>query len=127
MDKIWVLAEQRDGAPLGIVLELLTAARGFGGTVEAFTLGPRRRRARRPTLGRVRGDEGLRRRRHRRLAARPEGGRGHRGPGRGRQRPRRDPGRARPTTAVTSPDGCRSVSTGPCSPTSSASRPRTGG
>ena len=39
MDKIWVLAEQRDGAPIGIVLELLTAARGFGGTVEAFTWG----------------------------------------------------------------------------------------
>ena len=39
MDKIWVLAEQRDGAPLGIVLELLTAARGFASTVEAFTWG----------------------------------------------------------------------------------------
>ena len=39
MDKIWVLAEQREGAPLGIVLELLTAARSFGGTVEAFTWG----------------------------------------------------------------------------------------
>lgn len=40
MDKIWVLAEQRDGAPLGSVLELLTAARSFGGTFEAFTWGP---------------------------------------------------------------------------------------
>ena len=39
MDKIWVLAEQHDGVPLGIVLELLTAARGFGGTVEAVTWG----------------------------------------------------------------------------------------
>ncbi len=40
MDKVWVLAEQRDGVPLGIVLELLTGARGFGGEVEAFTWGP---------------------------------------------------------------------------------------
>ncbi|HLN05585.1 MAG TPA: electron transfer flavoprotein subunit alpha/FixB family protein [Acidimicrobiales bacterium] len=40
MDKVWVLAEQQDGAPLGIVLELLTAARGFGNVVEAFTWGP---------------------------------------------------------------------------------------
>ncbi len=43
MDRIWVLAEQSDGSPLGIVLELLTAARSLvdaGGTVEAFTWGP---------------------------------------------------------------------------------------
>jgi electron transfer flavoprotein alpha subunit len=37
--KTWVLAEQRDGVPAGIVLELLTAARGFGGAVEAVTWG----------------------------------------------------------------------------------------
>ncbi len=40
MEKVWVLAEQRDGVPLGIVLELLTGARAFGGTVEAFSWGP---------------------------------------------------------------------------------------
>jgi len=40
VDKVWVLAEQRDGVPLGIVLELLTGARGFGGAVEAFAWGP---------------------------------------------------------------------------------------
>lgn len=39
MHKTWVLAEQRDGVPAGIVLELLTAARGFGGAVEAVTWG----------------------------------------------------------------------------------------
>jgi electron transfer flavoprotein alpha subunit len=42
MDSIWVLAEQHDGSPLGIVLELLTVARslvGSGGRVEAFTWG----------------------------------------------------------------------------------------
>lgn len=42
MDSIWVLAEQNDGSPLGIVLELLTVARslvGSGGRVEAFTWG----------------------------------------------------------------------------------------
>ena len=50
MDKIWVLAEQRDGAPLGIVLELLTAARGFASTVEAFTWGSGAADAA-PTLG----------------------------------------------------------------------------
>ena len=40
MDKTWVLAEQRDGTPAGIVLELVTAARGFGSVVEAVTWGP---------------------------------------------------------------------------------------
>lgn len=50
MDKIWVLAEQHDGLPLGIVLELLTAARGFGGTVEAVTWGAGAADAA-PTLG----------------------------------------------------------------------------
>ena len=40
MDKTWVLAEQRDGTPAGIVLELVTAARGFGSAVEAVTWGP---------------------------------------------------------------------------------------
>jgi electron transfer flavoprotein alpha subunit len=37
--KTWVLAEQHDGVPIGIVLELLTAARGFGGVVEVVTWG----------------------------------------------------------------------------------------
>jgi len=40
VDRTWVLAEQRDGVPAGIVLELLTAARGFGGAVEVVTWGP---------------------------------------------------------------------------------------
>ncbi len=39
MDRILVVAEQKDGEPLGIVLELLTAARGLAGRVEAFTWG----------------------------------------------------------------------------------------
>ncbi|MHB1986781.1 MAG: electron transfer flavoprotein subunit alpha/FixB family protein [Acidimicrobiales bacterium] len=39
MDKIWVLAEQREGEPSTVALELLAAARGFGGTVEAFSWG----------------------------------------------------------------------------------------
>jgi len=41
VDSIWVLAEQSGGSPLGIVLELLTAARSLvgAGTVEAFTWG----------------------------------------------------------------------------------------
>jgi electron transfer flavoprotein alpha subunit len=41
VNKIWVLAEQRDGVPAGIVLELLSAARGFAEVVEAVTWGPR--------------------------------------------------------------------------------------
>jgi len=40
VDRIWVLAEQHDGVPVGIVLELLTAARGFGDVVEVVTWGP---------------------------------------------------------------------------------------
>jgi len=40
VDKIWVLAEQSDGIPASIVFELLTAARGFAGVVEAVTWGP---------------------------------------------------------------------------------------
>jgi electron transfer flavoprotein alpha subunit len=40
VDNIWVLAEQSDGTPLGLALELLTAARGLASTVEAFTWGP---------------------------------------------------------------------------------------
>ena len=40
MDKIWVLAEQRDGVPASIVAELLTAARGLGEVVEAVSFGP---------------------------------------------------------------------------------------
>jgi electron transfer flavoprotein alpha subunit len=39
MDRILVVAEQKGGEPLGIVLELLTVARSFGATVEAFTWG----------------------------------------------------------------------------------------
>ena len=39
MDKIWVLAEQSEGVPAGIALELLTAARSFGNLVEAVTWG----------------------------------------------------------------------------------------
>ena len=38
--RTWVLAERRDGMPIGIVLELLTAARDFGGVVEVVTWGP---------------------------------------------------------------------------------------
>jgi electron transfer flavoprotein alpha subunit len=39
VDKIWVLAEQRDGEPSTIALELLAAARSFGGAVQAITWG----------------------------------------------------------------------------------------
>ncbi|MGA2528700.1 MAG: electron transfer flavoprotein subunit alpha/FixB family protein [Acidimicrobiales bacterium] len=39
MDKIWVLAEQREGVPASIVFELLTAARGFAKVVEAVSWG----------------------------------------------------------------------------------------
>lgn len=39
MDRIWVLAEQRDGVPSTVALELLAAARGLAGNVEAFTWG----------------------------------------------------------------------------------------
>ena len=39
MDKVWVLAEQQDGVPAAVVLELLTAARGFAAAVEAVTWG----------------------------------------------------------------------------------------
>jgi electron transfer flavoprotein alpha subunit len=45
MERIWVLAEQRDGVPASIVLELLTAARGFGKVVEAISWGPGSSRA----------------------------------------------------------------------------------
>ena len=41
MDRIWVLAEQRDGVPAGVALELVTAACGFAPVVEAVTWGPR--------------------------------------------------------------------------------------
>ncbi len=42
MNSIWILAEQSDGTPLGVVLELVTAARSLSGgaPVEAFTWGP---------------------------------------------------------------------------------------
>ena len=39
MDKIWVLAEQREGVPASIVFELLTAARSFAEVVEAISWG----------------------------------------------------------------------------------------
>src|SRR5439155_18958061 len=39
VNKIWVLAEAFEGKPLTISLELLTAARSLGSTVEAFTWG----------------------------------------------------------------------------------------
>ncbi len=39
MDRIWVLAEQRDGEPSTVALELLAAARSFAGTVGAVTWG----------------------------------------------------------------------------------------
>jgi electron transfer flavoprotein alpha subunit len=40
IDKIWVLAEAADGAPVSTTLELLTKARELAGTVEAVTWGP---------------------------------------------------------------------------------------
>ncbi len=39
VDKIWVLAEVADGAPITTSLELITAARELGGTVEAVAFG----------------------------------------------------------------------------------------
>jgi electron transfer flavoprotein alpha subunit len=39
LDKIWVLAEVADGAPITTSLELITAARSLAGTVEAVTYG----------------------------------------------------------------------------------------
>lgn len=38
--RIWVLCEQRGGAPLSSVLELVSAARRSGATVEGFSWGP---------------------------------------------------------------------------------------
>jgi electron transfer flavoprotein alpha subunit len=40
VERTWVLAEQHGGVPAGIVLELLTAARGIAGAVEVVTWGP---------------------------------------------------------------------------------------
>jgi electron transfer flavoprotein alpha subunit len=40
IDKVWVLAEAADGAPVTTALELMTKARELGGTVEAVTWGP---------------------------------------------------------------------------------------
>ena len=51
MEQIWVVAEQRDGVPANIALELLTAARRFASVVEAVTWGPGSARAC-ATLGR---------------------------------------------------------------------------
>jgi electron transfer flavoprotein alpha subunit len=39
IDKIWVLAEEADGAPTPVTLELLTEARAVGSTVEAVAWG----------------------------------------------------------------------------------------
>ena len=39
MNRIWILAEQRDGVPAAIALELLAAARTLGATVEVVTWG----------------------------------------------------------------------------------------
>jgi electron transfer flavoprotein alpha subunit len=39
LNKIWVLAEQQEGTPVGTVLELVSAARGFAPTVEAIAYG----------------------------------------------------------------------------------------
>jgi electron transfer flavoprotein alpha subunit len=38
-NKIWVLAEQLDGRPLSVTLELVSAAAGFARVVEGFTFG----------------------------------------------------------------------------------------
>jgi electron transfer flavoprotein alpha subunit len=40
IDKVWVLAEAADGAPISTSLELLAQARTMGGTVEAVAWGP---------------------------------------------------------------------------------------
>jgi electron transfer flavoprotein alpha subunit len=40
IDKVWVLAEIADGAPITTSLELLAQARAMGGTVEALSWGP---------------------------------------------------------------------------------------
>ena len=40
IDKVWVLAEIADGAPITTSLELLAQARAMGGTVEAVAWGP---------------------------------------------------------------------------------------
>ena len=39
MEKIWVLSESRNGQPLGVVLEIVAAARRFAPVVEAFSYG----------------------------------------------------------------------------------------
>jgi electron transfer flavoprotein alpha subunit len=40
IDKVWVLAEEAEGAPTPVTLELLTEARAVAGTVEAVAWGP---------------------------------------------------------------------------------------
>jgi len=40
IEKVWVLAEEAEGAPTPVTLELLTEARSLGGTVEAVAWGP---------------------------------------------------------------------------------------
>ena len=39
IDKIWVFAQEANGAPTSATLELLTKARSLGGTVAAFVAG----------------------------------------------------------------------------------------
>ena len=40
IEKVWVLAEVAEGSPVTTSLELLTAARTLGSTVQAVTWGP---------------------------------------------------------------------------------------
>src|SRR3974390_2275394 len=40
IDKVWVLAEEADGAPTPVTLELLTEARAVASTVEVVAWGP---------------------------------------------------------------------------------------
>ena len=39
IDKIWVFAQEANGAPTTATLELLTKARSLGGSVAAFVVG----------------------------------------------------------------------------------------
>ena len=125
VDKIWVLAEQHDGATAR------HRARAADGGTRLRRHGRGRdlgcwSRGRGACPRRLRRDEGVRHRRHRRFVARSQGGGGHGSPGRRRELPRRRSSSARPTTAGTSPVACRCASTGRCSPTSSASTPPAG-
>ena len=105
VDKIWVLAEVADGAPITTSLELLTQARSLAGTVEAVAWGDATASVA-GTLGEYGattvhdvGDLGGA------LPGAP-GGRGHRRGGRRRRLPTPSSSRP-PTTAGTSPPACR--------------------